>query len=221
MGLIEKIQKAFKRDPTLKRRVIAILIAHLILALGVNLMRFSLFGNDPFNCMMLGISSTFGLNYGLAVIGINLILIIPIFILDRSFIQFGTLINMFAFGPLVDIWFKVLIYFFPGLAHVTLLGRIILLIVGVLVVCFGASMYMCSNLGMGPYDAIGWIVEKKTHKKMPFKYARICLDSISTVTGFIFGSIVNLGTFTMALGTGPLVVFFTDNINRKIIYKEY
>ena len=218
MGIIDRIKKKFKQDPILKRRIIAILVAHVILGFGVNLLRVSLFGNDPFSCMMLGFSNTTGMSYGTLVICFNLIAIIPIFIIDRSFIQIGTLINMFMFGPIVDIWFAALIYFFPGIASLSLAGRIISLVVGVVVLCFGASMYMCTNLGMGPYDAIGWIVEKLTNKKVPFKYARIALDSISTVTGFIFGSIVSLGTFTMALGTGPLVVFFTDNINHKLVY---
>ena len=218
MGIIDRIKKKFKQDPILKRRLIAILVAHVILGFGVNLLRVSLFGNDPFSCMMLGFSNTTGMSYGTLVICFNLIAIIPIFIIDRSFIQIGTLINMFMFGPIVDIWFAALIYFFPGIVSLSLAGRIIALIVGVVVLCFGASMYMCTNLGMGPYDAIGWIVEKLTKKKVPFKYARIVLDSISTVTGFIFGSIVSLGTFTMALGTGPLVVFFTDNINHKLVY---
>ena len=220
MELVNKVKKMFRKYPILKRRVIAILVAHLILALGVNFLRVSLFGNDPFSCMMLGFSGTFGMSYGTVAILFNLIAIVPIFILDRTFIQFGTLINMFVFPILADIEFALLIYFFPVLGNLALMGRIIFLVLGVVVTSFGASMYMCTNLGMGPYDAIGWIVEKKTNKKLPFKYARIGLDSISTVTGFIFGSIVSLGTFTMALGTGPLVVFFTENINRKIIYNE-
>ena len=218
MNLVEKIKKTFRKDPVLKRRVIAILVAHVILAFGVDLLRVSLFGNDPFSCMMLGFSNSTGMTYGTMAIMFNIVAIIPIFILDKSFIQFGTLINMFVFPILADIEFALMIYCFPSLAELALTGRIIALICGVIVTCFGCSMYMISNLGMGPYDALGWLIEKKSNKKLPFKYARIGLDSISTVTGFIFGSIVSLGTFIMALGTGPLIVFFTDNINRKLIY---
>ena len=220
MELVNKVKKMFRKDPILKRRVIGILVAHVILALGVNFLRVSLFGNDPFSCMMLGFSSATGMSYGTMAILFNLVAIVPIFILDRSFIQFGTLINMFIFPILADIEFACMIYLFPGLAHISLVSRVIFLIVGVVIACYGASLYMCTNLGMGPYDAIGWLVEKKTNKKIPFKYARIGLDSISTITGFIFGSIVSLGTFTMALGTGPLVVFFTENINNKLIYDK-
>ncbi len=218
MELVNKVKKFFKKDPILKRRVIALFVAHVILGFGVNLLRISLFGNDPFSCMNLGFSSLSGMSYGTCVILFNLVAIIPIFIIDRNYIQFGTLVNMFLFGPIVDAWFAVFVYFFPGVGSISLAARIACLIFGVVILSFGASMYMAANLGMGPYDAIGWIVEKLSKKKVPFKYARIALDSVSTVAGFICGSIVGLGTLTMALGTGPLVVFFTDNVNKKLIY---
>jgi len=149
MEFINKIKKMFKKDPILKRRVIAIFVAHVILAFGVNLLRVSLFGNDPFSCMMLGFSGTTGMSYGTLAIMFNLVAIIPIFILDRSFIQFGTLINMFIFPILADIEFACMISLFPGLAYLSLAGRIVALICGVVILCFGASMYMTTNLGMG------------------------------------------------------------------------
>lgn len=220
MELVNKAKKMFRRDPILKRRVIGIFVAHIIIGFAINLLRVSLFGNDPFSCMMLGFSGVTGMSYGTCVILFNLAAIIPIFIIDRSYIQFGTLVNMFILGPVVDGWFAIMTYIYPDIVSLSLAMRVVCLIAGVVLCSFGGSMYMCTNLGMGPYDAIGWIVEKKTNKKIPFKYARIAIDSSATIAGFICGSIVSLGTFTMALGTGPLVVFFTDNINRKLIYDE-
>ena len=214
MGIIQRL----KKDKLLQRRIFFILLAHVILGLAVNLMRISLFGNDPFSCMQLGFSKFFNASYGTCVIIFNLIAIIPIFIIDRSYIQIGTLINMFLFGLIVDAWYVIMAMIYPDLGYLTLLPRIICLIAGVVICCFGASMYMTTNLGMGPYDAIGWIVEKLTNKKVPFKYARMALDGTATVVGFIFGSIVGVGTLVMALGTGPLIVFFTENINKQLVY---
>lgn len=214
MGFVQRL----KRDRLLQRRIFFILLAHVILGLAVNLLRIALFGNDPFSCMQLGFSKFFNVSYGTCVIIFNLIAIVPIFIIDRSYIQIGTLINMFMFGPIVDALYVVMAMIYPDLGYISLAARVACLILGVLVCCYGASMYMVTNLGMGPYDAIGWIVEKLTNKKVPFKFARMGLDATATVVGFIFGSIVGLGTLIMALGTGPLIVFFTDNINRKLVY---
>ena len=214
MGFVQRL----KRDRLLQRRIFFILLAHVILGLAVNLLRIALFGNDPFSCMQLGFSKFFNVSYGTCVIIFNLIAIVPIFLIDRSYIQIGTLINMFMFGPIVDALYVVMAMIYPDLGYISLAARSACLILGVLVCCYGASMYMVTNLGMGPYDAIGWIVEKLTNKKVPFKFARMGLDATATVVGFIFGSIVGLGTLIMALGTGPLIVFFTDNINRKLVY---
>ncbi len=214
MGIIQRL----KRDKLLQRRLFFILLAHVILGLAVNLMRISLFGNDPFSCMQLGFSKLFNVSYGTCVIVFNLIAIIPIFIIDRSYIQIGTLVNMFLFGLIVDVWYVIMAMIYPDMGYLTLLPRIICLVIGVVLCCFGASMYMTTNLGMGPYDAIGWIIEKVTKKKVPFKYARMALDGTATVVGFLLGSIVGLGTLMMALGTGPLIVFFTENINKQLIY---
>ncbi|MBO4402033.1 MAG: hypothetical protein J5809_09365 [Selenomonadaceae bacterium] len=214
MGFVQRL----KKDKLLQRRLFFILLAHVIIALAVNLMRIALFGNDPFSCMQLGFSKFFNASYGTCVIVFNLIAIIPIFIIDRSYIQIGTLINMFLFGLIVDVWYMVIALVYPDFGYITLLPRIICLILGVIICCFGASMYMVTNLGMGPYDAIGWIIEKLTKKKVPFKYARMALDGTATLVGFLFGSIVGIGTLIMALGTGPLIMFFTDNINKQLVY---
>lgn len=218
MGIVNKIKTMFSRDPILKRRVIAIFVAHIIIGLAINLLRISLFGNDPFSCMQLGFSKAFSMSYGTCVILFNLVAIIPIFIMDRRYIQFGTLVNMFALGPIVDAWFAVMLFVYPDIGYIAFSTRVICLIMGVILCCFGGSMYMVSNLGMGPYDAIGWIIEDFTKKKVPFKYARMGIDSAATVTGFVFGSIVGAGTLIMAVGTGPLISFFTENINRPLVY---
>lgn len=214
MGFIQKL----KRDRILQRRIFFILLAHVIIGLAINLLRISLFGNDPFSCMQLGFSKLFNASYGTCVIIFNLIAIIPIFIIDRSYIQIGTLVNMFLLGPVVDCWYWIMAMVYPDLGYITFAARCACLIIGVVLCCFGGSMYMVTNLGMGPYDAIGWIIEQVTKKKVPFKYARMAIDGTATVVGFILGSIVGVGTLVMALGTGPLIVFFTENINKQLVY---
>ena len=218
MGLVQNIKNKFRRDPILKRRIIGILAAHVIMGLAINLLRVSLFGNDPFSCMQLGFSKGFNMSYGTCVIIFNLIAIVPIFLFARRYIQIGTLINMFLIGPVVDGWYAVMLIVYPDFGYISFTARVACLILGVVICCFGASMYMVTNLGMGPYDAIGWIIEDVSKKKIPFKYARIGIDTIATTTGFIFGSIVGVGTLTMALGTGPLITFFNETINRPLIY---
>lgn len=78
-----------------KRRLVAILAAHVIMGFSITLLRFSLFGNDPFSCMQLGYSNVSGLSYGTCVLIFNAIVIGPIYILDKSYVQLGTVIICF------------------------------------------------------------------------------------------------------------------------------
>lgn len=220
MGVVQTVKNKFRKDPILKRRVIGIFVAHVIMGLAINLLRISLFGNDPFSCMQLGFSKFFNASYGTCVIIFNLIAIVPIFIIARRYIQFGTLVNMFLVGPIVDGWYALTLFIYPDVAYISFATRVALLIIGVIICCYGCSMYMVTNLGQGPYDALGWIIEEVSKKKIPFKYARIGIDTVATTTGFVLGSIVGAGTLIMALGTGPLVTFFNDYINRPLIYKR-
>ena len=98
------------------------------------------------------------------------------------------------------------------------MARVMLLIAGFSVCCFGVSFYMAAELGMGPYDALGWIVETRTTGRIPFARARIALDCTTTAIGFICGSIVGLGTLLMACGTGPFVSFLMRHVSRPLLY---
>lgn len=98
MEITGKLCMEEKTSSRLGRRVPAILAAHVVMGFAVVLMRLSLFGNDPFSCMNLGYAGVSGLSYGTCVIIFNLALIIPVALLDRSYLRFGTLINMFMLG---------------------------------------------------------------------------------------------------------------------------
>ena len=206
-----------KNSPCLGRRVLAILGAHILMGFAVVLMRLSLFGNDPFSCMNLGYANVSGLSYGTCVIIFNLVLIIPVALLDRSYLRFGTLINMFMLGLIADFWYALLgplaIFAGPDLSL-----RVLLLAGGVVLTCLSCSFYMSSKLGMGPYDAIGWIISERSGGRVPFRIVRILIDACAVTIGFACNSIVGLGTLVLACGTGPLIEFFNQKVSLPILY---
>ena len=219
MEMTGKICMEEKASSLLGRRVPAILIAHVVMGFAVVLMRLSLFGNDPFSCMNLGYAGVSGLSYGTCVIIFNLALIIPVALLDRSYLRFGTLINMFMLGIIADFWYALLeplaIFAEPSLPL-----RGLLLASGVVLTCLSCSLYMSSRLGMGPYDAIGWILSERSGGKVPFRVVRILIDACAVTIGFACGSIVGLGTLVLACGTGPLIEFFNQKISLPLLYGE-
>ena len=217
MGMTAAAVIEERASSRLGRRVAAILGAHVFMGFSVVLMRMSLCGNDPFSCMNLGYAGVSGLSYGTCVILFNLGLIVPVLLLDRSYLRFGTLINMFLLGIIADFWYEILAPF-PIFAERTLLLRGLLLAGGVVLTCLACSFYMCSRLGMGPYDAIGWIISERTGGRLPFKAVRIIIDACAVTIGFACGSIVGLGTLVLACGTGPLIEFFNKNVSLPMLY---
>ena len=217
MGMTNELCIKEKVSSRLGRRVSAILGAHILMGFAVVLMRLSLFGNDPFSCMNLGYAGVSGLSYGTCVIIFNLALIIPVALLDRSYLRFGTLINMFMLGIIADFWYALLepvtIFSGPDLSL-----RIMLLAGGVVLTCLSCSFYMSSKLGMGPYDAIGWIISERSGGRVPFRIVRILIDACAVTIGFACNSIVGLGTLVLACGTGPLIEFFNQKVSLPILY---
>ena len=125
-------------------RVVLVVVANLILGLGIALLRLSGFGTDPFSCMNLGVSSRLGMGLGMYQMLFNVVLFIPVIILDRKSFGIGALVNMLALGYFVE--FDMFLFAAVGITIEGLaasLGiRAALLIAGVLVVCFGVGLYM-------------------------------------------------------------------------------
>ncbi len=217
MGMTESVRWEGQKESFMSRRIAAIIGAHVAMGFSVVLMRFSLCGNDPFSCMNLGYASVSGLSYGACVIIFNLLLILPVLWLDRSYIRVGTLVNMFLLGIIADFWYAMLAPL-AVFSEPSLLLRGLLLLSGVLLTCLACSFYMSSRLGMGPYDAIGWILAARTNGRMSFRTVRVLIDICAVTIGFACGSIVGLGTLVLACGTGPLIEFFNKKISQPLLY---
>ena len=180
-------------------RVLWVTVANLILGLGIAMLRLSGFGTDPFTCMNLGVSSHLPVSFAVYQMIFNVLLFIPVFILDRKSFGIGALINMLLLGYFVE--FFMFLFAAVGITIEGMAGnmamRIPALVVGILVLCFGVALYMACDLGAAPYDRLSVIVENYSHGKIKFRAARICMDLVSIAVGFLTGSIVGLGTIVV------------------------
>ncbi len=199
-------------------RAVVFCFALSLMAFSTTLLRLSQFGNDPFSCMNLGFSLVTGLSFGTCISIFNVLALILLVFWGRSYINIGTWLYLFGLGPLADFTYMLSAPFLT-VGPDALLARSLLLAAGIFISAFGVSLYMCSAIGIGPYDAISWIVENHTHGKIPFRYARIMLDSTSVIVGFVFGSIVGLGTLILACGMGPLISFNSRHFSQPLLQR--
>lgn len=184
-------------------------------SIAVGFFKCSLFGVDPFQCFAQGMWGRFfsSFSYGSYYAVVSCVLLIIDLFLDKHYIGIATFINMFLTGYIVDFSFHVITQLFPDPGLVT---RVILLLIGVVVMCFSSSLYMTSDLGVSVYDAIPIVITDRSQK--PFRFCRIGCDLICVIIGTLCGLLPGLGTLVTAFFMGPLIEFFNNYFSRPLLY---
>ena len=105
--------------------------------------------------------------------------------------------------------------------------RVLCLVVGVVIICFGSAFYMTADLGVSTYDAVALIIVN-TWKRGKFQYVRIITDVICVLLGvalfLVSGgaardiiTIAGVGTIITAFFMGPLIEFFNVHCARPVL----
>lgn len=226
------IKDMFIQHNMIKRCVLSVL-SIIIMGFGISLFSVSGFGVDPFTSMNMNISSTLGISYGTYQLIVNAVIILFVVIVaHRGLVGVGTVFNMVGVGYACEL--------FEGLLRPLLAEsldsaavRVCLLISGIVVLCFSCSLFFTSNVGVGPYDCLGFMISNKT--KIPYKWVRVVTDVTVIAIGLIvsggargllagdFSQIKNIGigTIITAFMMGPLVNFFSKHISAKILNVDY
>ncbi|MGM9941480.1 MAG: YitT family protein [Bulleidia sp.] len=199
--------------------VILTALGNVLIGLGIAILNIAGFGIDAFTSMTTGVSNLLGMGLGTFQMSLNLVMYVPVLFINRKAFGIGALINLFLLGYIVQyigVFFGML-GFTAAAAAPHMVIRVILLIAGILILCFGCALYMDCDLGVAPYDALAPIIEDKTNGKIPFKYGRILTDLFCGITGFVSGMIghittAGLATVFIVLGTGPIVDWYRKHI---------
>ena len=195
------------------KRVVMTIFGVLVAGFSVGMFNFSTFGMDPFQVLAHGVWKHMSIGYGTFYTIINLIMLVFIFIIDRHKIGLGTVINIFLLGYVVE--FSSL-FFNTQIPNPTVGIRILFLIVGIIILCFGSSLYFIGDLGVSTYDAVALILSDR--KVARFQYCRIGTDLICTTIGFILGATVGIGTLVTAFFMGPIISIFNNHVSIPLRY---
>ncbi|MDE6530574.1 MAG: hypothetical protein K2K96_07350 [Lachnospiraceae bacterium] len=192
--------------------IVSMCLGVIAIGISVGLMRIANFGTDPFSCMNLGISSHLPVSYGTCQLLVNLVLFIVMVLALRKAIGLGTLVNMAGCGYTADFLLWILGHFNISTESMDehLVIRVVLMLAAVVLLGFGAGLYMQCDIGIAPYDALGQVIEQAVHGKLQYKWTRIGTDLICVTVGFLLGSVVGVATVITAFFTGPLVTFFRN-----------
>lgn len=195
----------------MSKRIIMICVGVFFMGLAVALSVYAGLGSDPCTCMGLGISEKIGLSFGSWQLILNCSILIFTFFFSRHFIGIGTFINMTAVGYLVDFFRWVFIFTLP--AHPSVPLRVFVMLIALVLLSFTAALYIYPQLGIAPYDSIGYMIAEHFH--LQFRWCRIASDMLALLIGWLCGSIVGIGTVLTAFCLGPLIKAFGDLIAKK------
>lgn len=198
------------------KRLMMMLVSMLPIALGVTMFSLSGLGNDPYSGMNMAVGATIGLSFGTWQLILNSILLALVVVFERSFIHIGTFVNMISVGFLVDSMRSVWFTFFAQPQNMGF--RLILSVLGVIALAFGASLYFTADAGVAPYDGITFIL--RDHTPLSYATSRTLVDCICVAVSFAFGGVIGIGTLISAFGVGPCVAFFNRNFSEKLLKEE-
>lgn len=198
------------------------LVGTLLVGIAVGFFKAAALGADPFTTMNTGISAFIGVQFGTLQLLVNAAILIFIFLWKREFIGLGTICNMVFVGYTADVLLWILKR--GSIAFEAWPIRIVVLAAAVVLICLGVALYLSTDMGMAPYDALGYIAEVLTKGKLQFRVARVLFDILCVVIGFFTGmqtgiqwKIVGIGTVISALCTGPLIQFFRTHWSDRLL----
>lgn len=224
MNIFKNLYKHFTVDIT-GRKVIAVLLGNLILGVGAALLSYSLMGNEPYTAMNMAISGGIGMGLGNYQVIVNIVLLIAQLIWGRKYIGFGSIVNMFFLGYIIQFSGYALHGMFGDSAQYPAALRVVIMVASFVFMTYGLSMYQTAALGVAPYDYVA--LGLKDYTPLPFFATRMIGDCccVLVIIIAVFGRLITWQTSHLGVGTivgafclGPLINFF-NKYNRKWIVK--
>ncbi|MDE6155899.1 MAG: hypothetical protein K2F67_05625 [Eubacterium sp.] len=214
------------------KRVVLSFISIIIMGFGISLFSVSGFGVDPFTSMNMNVASTLGIGFGTYQLIVNaVILLYVIIVAHRGLVGVGTVFNMVGCGYSCE-FFQSLIQPVVN-EHYIYAVRIPLLLIGIITLCFACSLFFTANIGVGPYDALGFMLSRGI--KLEHKWVRVITDVTVILIGLVISGGLNaivsgnfnevknigIGTIITAFCMGPLINAFNKNVSAKIFNVDY
>ena len=185
----------------------------LLMVIGVSIMAFGCgmlvktgYGADTSNALLTGVANLIGLSVGNTNAIATFVFIIISFFLSRKRIGPGTIIVPLIISFPIDLAIRVCI------KAPNLLSGIILDLIALYIVSFGAAITIEFELGASPFDCLSLGIADRFH--LDFVTAKYLLDGFCVIVGFLLKGEVGIGTILCLLVMGPFISF-----NQKLLRK--
>ena len=214
MKIIQKLSDCFIKPLTM-RKATAVILGNIFIGIGASGLRLSLMGNDPYTAVNMALSEGFQIGLGTYQLIVNILLLIIQLVWGKAYIGFGSIVNMCFLGYIIQFATVVIQNTIGDGTGKSFLYQLIYMLISLIILSFGLSMYQIANLGVSPYDYLA--LGMTEHFKPPYFVNRVITDTIcvliiliSAGIGFISWANIHLGlgTILAAFCLGPFVNFF-------------
>lgn len=222
--LQHKIVEVYMINKQLVKRICMSLFGVIICAISVGIFKIAALGVDPFQSFMAGLDALIPIKFGTLYVITNVVLLAFALIFDRHYIGIATFINLFLLGYITQFTYE---FLQTVIVDPAIWVRVICLVVGVVIICFGSAFYMTADLGVSTYDAVALVMANKW-KLGKFQYIRIATDLVCVILGCVLfllaggkmraiPTIAGIGTIITAFFMGPLIEFFNVHCARPVL----
>ena len=158
-------------------------------------------GLHPWDVLNVALFEHFGFSIGTWSIIVGLVLISISLLVRKKYVNIGTFLNALLIGPIMDLflWLDIL----PDASNNW--TDYLLLLLGILLSGLGGGLYVSGGVGAGPRDGFMLSISERT--RLSVVKARILVESIVLVIGFLLGGPVFWVTFIYTLLLSPIFQF--------------
>lgn len=197
-------------------RWIWMLTGMTVLACGIRLQVLASLGLGPWDVLHMGLSMDLPITFGQASQLVGLVLVAGAWLMGEP-PRVGTLLNMWYVGAVYDVIAANRLLPEPQGAP----AAWIWLLAGIALLAGGSAWYLSADLGAGPRDGMTLALARRIRRRWPGSLAqrggsrsepgvgpaRVLLEGSATLTGYLLGGPVGIGSVVVAALVGPAMAF--------------
>jgi uncharacterized membrane protein YczE len=192
------------------KQIFALLLGTVLTTAGISLFYAVNIGTDPISVLVDGQHNLMNLPYGTVTLINNIILIVFGLIFARKYVYVGTIVGGILMGPLINAFVPLFSSWISETAPFVLL--VLLLFPAVSLLGVGVAIVISINFGVSTMDILTLTLRDVT--RIDLKWVKIGLDVVFTVSGFMMGGVVGVGTLIGVFLTGPIIEFALPHCER-------
>ncbi len=170
-----------------------------VLALGAVCMMQAQLGVASWDVLHIGLTHLTSLSVGTWVQIIGILMIAITCLIERKWPRIGSIVNIVMIGFFINWLLSLnLVPVYPFLW-----ARVVMLLVGIVLMGFGAGMYVASNIGAGPRDGLTLVLAERSGWSI--RMVRTILEGTALLLGWLATGPVSVGTFASVLLIGPVM----------------